>query len=215
MKNGLIFDLDGTLWEVIDSTFYSANVITKKYRLKEISKDIICKVFGLNRIEAAKMYFPSINLDESTKLIDEIALINIENLKKNGGNVYPNVKEVLNNLVSEYDLYIVSNTAEIEYIRAFLNTANVKEYFKDCIAASGFKNSKVDAIKKVINENRIDNAVYIGDTIIDYESAKANNIPFIQAKYGFGKDLNTKYSIKGIKELPNVLEKVFNDYEVT
>ena len=38
-KIGILFDLDGTLWEVIDSTFYSANEITKKYHLSEISKE--------------------------------------------------------------------------------------------------------------------------------------------------------------------------------
>ena len=29
-SDGIIFDLDGTLWEVADSTFYSANEITNK-----------------------------------------------------------------------------------------------------------------------------------------------------------------------------------------
>lgn len=211
MKNSVIFDLDGTLWEVIESTYKSANIIANKYDLKEISKDTICKVFGLNKEESAKLYFPYMELNESTKLIDEIAIINIENLKNNGGNVYPNVKEVLNKLANKYDLYIVSNTAEIEYIRAFLKTADTKECFKNYIAASSLNISKTDAIKKIIEDNKIESAVYIGDTIIDLESAKNNKIPFVYAKYGFGKNLNTKYSISDIKELPNVLEKIFNE----
>jgi len=211
MKNSVIFDLDGTLWEVIESTYKSANIIANKYDLKEISKDTICKVFGLNREESARLYFPDMELNESTKLIDEIAIINIENLKNNGGNVYPNVKEVLNKLVNKYDLYIVSNTAEIEYIRAFLKSSDTKEWFKNYIAASSLNISKSDAIKKVIDDNKIEKAVYIGDTKIDLEAAYANNIPFIQAKYGFGENLNTDYSINEIKELLGVLKKIFKD----
>lgn len=211
MKNGVIFDLDGTLWEVIESTYKSANIIANKYDLKEISKDTICKVFGLNKEESAKLYFPYMELNESTKLIDEIAIINIENLKNNGGNVYPNVKEVLNKLVNKYDLYIVSNTAEIEYIRAFLKSADTKECFKNYIAASSLNISKADAIKKVIDDNKVEKAVYIGDTRIDLEAAYANNIPFVQAKYGFGENLNTDYSINEIKELLGVLKKIFKD----
>lgn len=211
MKNSVIFDLDGTLWEVIESTYKSANIIANKYNLKEISKDTICKVFGLNREESAKLYFPNMELNESTKLIDEIAVINIENLKNNGGNVYPNVKEILNKLVEEYDLYIVSNTAEIEYIRAFLKSADTKDCFKSYIAASSLNISKADAIKKVIDDNKIENAVYVGDTRIDLEAAHANNIPFIQAKYGFGDNLNTDYSINEINELLGILKKVFKD----
>lgn len=208
MKNSVIFDLDGTLWEVIESTYISANIIANKYNLKEISKDTICKVFGLNREESAKLYFPYMELSESTKLIDEIAVINIENLKNNGGNVYPNVKNVLKILNKRYDLYIVSNTSEIEYIRAFLKSADAKECFKNYIAASSLKISKADAISKVISDNSIEKAVYIGDTAKDLEAAKANNIPFIQAKYGFGEDLKSQYYINEIKELPEVLEKM-------
>lgn len=214
MRNSVIFDLDGTLWEVIESTHKSANHIVNKYNLKEINKDTICKGFGLNKEESANLYFPNIELDKSTKLIDEIAVTNIDNLKNNGENVYRGVKEVLNKLVEKYDLYIVSNTSEIEYIRAFLKSADAKELFKDYIAASSLNISKTDAIKKIIEDNKIESAVYIGDTIIDLESAKNNKIPFVYAKYGFGKDLNAKYSIDNIKDLPNILKKVFNDKEV-
>jgi len=209
MENSVIFDLDGTLWEVIESTYKSANTIANKYNLKEISKDTICKVFGLNKEESAKLYFPELVLKESTRLIDEIAIINIENLKKNGGNIYPNVKETLNQLVNKFDLYIVSNTAEIEYIKAFLNSSNTKEYFKDYIAASSLNISKEEAIKKIINVNKIENAVYVGDTIIDLEASNRNNIPFVQAKYGFGQDLKTEYYINDLKELPKVLEEIY------
>ena len=31
---------------------------------------------------------------------------------------------------------------------------------------------------------------------------------FIQAKYGFGQDLKTKYSVNEITELPDVLSKI-------
>ena len=212
MRNSIIFDLDGTLWEVIDSTYKSANFIVNKYNLEEISKDTICKAFGLNREESAKLYFPYMGLNESTKLIDEIAVINIENLKNNGGNVYPNVKEILSELADKYDLYIVSNTADIEYIEAFLKLSDTKDYFKNYIAASSLNISKADAIKKVIDDGKIEKAVYIGDTRIDMEAAYANNIPFIQAKYGFGENLNTDYSINEIKELLGLLKNIFMMY---
>ena len=208
MKKSVLFDLDGTLWEVIDSTYKSANIIANKYNLKEISKETICNAFGLNREGAASLYFPNTDLNEAVKLIDEIAIINIDNLKKNGGNVYPNVKEVLNNLVEKYDLYIVSNTAEVEYINAFLNSSKTKKFFKDYIAASSLNISKAEATEKIINENKIEKAAYVGDTIIDLEASKAAEIPFVLAKYGFGKNLQSKYYINELKELPKVLEKI-------
>ncbi len=36
MKKGIIFDLDGTLWEVTNTTYKSVNEIAKKHNLKEV-----------------------------------------------------------------------------------------------------------------------------------------------------------------------------------
>lgn len=83
-----------------------------------------------------------------------------------------------------------------------------KKYFDDYIAASEIGIFKYEAILKVINENKLDSAIYIGDTIGDLDAAKKANINFLWAKYGFGKNLNTKYSIDTINELPNLVEKI-------
>lgn len=207
-RNSIIFDLDGTLWEVIESTLYSANEVANKHKLKEISQETICKGFGLNKEEGAKLYFPYLELNESTNLIDEITSINIENLKQKGGNIYPNLKEVLNILKEKYDLFIVSNTAKTDYIDAFLISSGTKSFFRDYIAASQLKISKADAIKKVVNDYNIENAVYVGDTLKDMEASNMARIPFVCAKYGFGNNLETKYYINELKELPKVLEGI-------
>ena len=67
---------------------------------------------------------------------------------------------------------------------------------------------KYEVILKVINENKLDSAIHIGDTIGDLDAAKKANIIFLWAKYGFGKNFNTKYSIETINELPNLVEKI-------
>lgn len=208
-KLGILFDLDGTLWEVIDSTFQSANEITKKYHLPEISKETVLKVFGLNKREAAKLYFPDLPFKKSSKLLDEMARLNIEYLTKYGGNLYPNLENTLQKL-NKYSLFIVSNSAEAKYIEAFLISSNLKDYFKDYIAASSLNISKEEAILKIIEKYHLEKAVYIGDTKKDLEAATQAGIPFIQAKYGFGEDLKTKYSISSFNALPIVLEQVFN-----
>ena len=65
-------------------------------------------------------------------------------------------------------------------------------------------------IAKIIEKYHLEKAVYIGDTKKDLEAATQAGIPFIQAKYGFGEDLKTKYSISSFNALPIVLEQVFN-----
>ena len=209
-EKGIIFDLDGTLWEVIDATYNSAKEVTTKYNLKEVSKEVICNVFGKNRIEASQMYFPYLDLEKAVKLLDEISNINVEYLTKNGGNLYPNLKKTLDNLKERYELFIVSNSGNIKYVEAFIISSHLEGYFKNYIAASAINITKAEAIKKVISENKLKEAVYVGDTKHDLESSELARVPFIQARYGFGENLNTKYYVNTLEELPEVVKKLFN-----
>ncbi len=206
---GIIFDLDGTLWEVMDATYKSANEITKKYNLKEISKDVICSAFGKNKIESAQIYFPYLDIEKAIELLNEISCVNVNYLAKNGGNLYPNLKNTLNQLRKQYDLFIVSNSGNIKYIEAFILSSNLNNYFKDYIAASYINITKAEAIKKIIIKNNLKYAVYVGDTKHDLEFSKLAGIPFIHAKYGFDKAVKTKYYINKFEELPEVINKHF------
>jgi len=203
----IIFDLDGTLWETTDITYESANEIMRKHNINhEITKEVIAKSMGCSSQETAKNYMP--NLDENTRmdLFEEMNILNSKKLLNKGGNLYTNLEEVLDRLKKKYKLAIVSNCGA-NYIESFLETSKLEKYFDDFIAASKLKISKGEAIKKVMERNNIKNAIYVGDTLKDYEATKIANIEFIHAKYGFERELNFKYSIDDIIELPGILER--------
>ena len=212
MKYGILFDLDGTLWDVTDTTYESVNEVSRKYKLNSVSRDTVISCFGLDKNNTSLNYYPALDKEFRLKLMDEIAILNINRLKISGGNIYDGVKSILESLSKKYDLYIVSNTANNEYIDAFLDGNNVRDYFKDYIAASSINISKSDAIKKIIDDNKIERAIYVGDTIYDQEASKNANIPFIWAKYGFGKNINVEYSINNFSEIISVIENVLKHY---
>lgn len=208
MKYGIIFDLDGTLWNVTDTTYMSVNEVSRKYKINSVSRDIVISCFGLDKENTSLKYYPTLDKEFRLKLMDEIAILNINSLKISGGNIYDGVKEILELLSKKYNLYIVRNTANNEYIESFLDGNNVKRYFKDYIAASRINISKSEAIKKIIYDNKIECAIYVGDTMYDQEASKDASIPFIWAKYGFGKNLNVEYSINSFSEIISVIENI-------
>lgn len=207
-KIGILFDLDGTLWDVTYSTYKSANEVSTKYHLQEITKDIVCSVFGKDIIGVAKSYFPNIELDRAIELVNEISNVNVNYLRQHGGKVYPNLKATLDILKEKYDLFIVSNSSNPKYIESFIMTAGLENYFKDYVAASSINITKAEAIKKVISDYHLTKTIYIGDTSLDLEASTLADVPFIQVKYGFGSDLCTKYSINELKELPSMIENI-------
>ena len=208
MKSAIIFDLDGTLWECVDSTWTSLNEIAKKYNCNSISKELVCQNYGNSKSDSAKLLFPYLPQEEAFKLLDEADDLNVKKLTNNGGFIYPGLEDTLFKLREKYDLYIVSNTATKKYIESFLISSKLFKYFKDYVAASEIILSKGNAVIKLMDDYYIDKAIYVGDTQKDYEAAKTANIPFIQCLYGFGKELDCKYKINNISELCDIVDKI-------
>lgn len=204
----IIFDLDGTLWNTEDVSYEVTKEVIEKYDfVQEITKDTIAKTMGCTFAETAEMYMPYLEKEKREKILQEILDATSEKLTVVGGNLYEGLEGVLIELRKTYKLAIVSNCAA-GYIESFLDSANLRNYFEDFAAAAKMKVTKAEAIKAVLKRNNITKAIYVGDTIKDLEASQGANLEFIHAKYGFGKDIKTQYSINTITELPSLLNNI-------
>lgn len=205
----VIFDLDGTLWSVEETTLISINEYLEKNGYEyRVTMDDVKGTMGCTFAETADRYFPMLETrEERDELLTKVLDYNNERLTKVGGKLYPNLEETLKVLKGKYRISIVSNCAG-GYIEAFLDSSGLSEYFEDFMGAAKEKLSKADTIKKMIQRNNVKNAIYIGDTIKDKEAAEGAGIKFVQALYGFGENLNTTYSINEINLLPNLLKDI-------
>lgn len=204
----IIFDLDGTLWETEYISYKTANAVLKKYEEdKEITMEVVKSTMGCTFAETAEMYMPYYDVEKREKILGQMLDLNAQILSEFGGNVYKNLKETLDVLSKDYKLAIVSNCAD-GYIESFLNSSKLDKYFVDYMAAAKYKVTKAEAIRQVVQRNEINSAIYVGDTINDYKATLGAEVDFIQAKYGFGEDLGTEYSIDDISQLPELLENL-------
>ena len=64
-------------------------------------------------------------------------------------------------------------------------------------------------IKLLIKRNRIDRAVYVGDTQGDCDATAFAGIPFVYAQYGFGNAENPDYTIHSFSEMAELAKKIF------
>jgi phosphoglycolate phosphatase len=204
--DSIIFDLDGTIWDPIDTVLSAWNSVIRKSKLikSELTRKDFEGTMGLQMNEISMKLFPTLNNIERQNLINECCEVEQSILEKNGGVLYHNVENVLKELSQKYKLYIVSNCQD-GYIEAFYKFHRLDKYFIDFENPGRTGLSKGENINLVIKRNNLSNPVYVGDTQGDLEAARFADIPFIYAEYGFGQVSECDMKVKSFEELLRVL----------
>ena len=193
MKQSVIFDLDGTLWDALTPLVESWNVAMKKNNVDYIfDEEKMRSLMGLTPIETCPVAFNHSSLEEGLKLFKLALEEEIPYLAKHPGKLYEGEEEVLKKLHEKYSLYVVSN-ADKGYIENYMNAYDMRRYFDGFIQAGDTNLPKWQNILYIKEKENIDEIIYVGDTKKDEEETlKAGQI-FIHASYGFGKIKDTKY----------------------
>ncbi len=186
--DSIIFDLDGTIWDPIESVLEAWNkAITENSNLnKELTRKHLEGTMGLQMKEIGKKLFPELSEEEREQFLKDLSKYEIPHLTNHGGILYTKVEDVLLQLSMKYKLFIVSN-CQAGYIEAFYEYHELDKYFIDYENPGRTGLSKGENIKLIIERNNLKAPVYIGDTEGDRQAAKEAGIPFVYARYGFGK----------------------------
>ena len=209
MKNkeidAIIFDLDGTLWNTVDSCLKATSFVKEEHSdiTRDVTKEQIESAMGKTSDEIVNIYYGYLPREKGEEYANEAFNKNVDNLLKEGGTLYPNTRDTIIKLSKKYKLYIVSNCVK-GYIESFLNTSGLKDYFSDYESYGNTLLSKGENIKFVIERNNLKNPIYVGDTKGDMEASNYAGIPFVYAAYGFGKVDGFDYKIDDISELLNL-----------
>lgn len=187
LTDGIIFDMDGTVWDTCQEVADSWNIIAKKYRDDtHFTVDLIKSCMGLLMEDFAAKSMPHIE-DEvlRLKILKECTAYENEYIAENGGALYPKVLETLAQLSKECPLFIVSN-CQAGYIETFLTYYEADKYFKDFENPGRTGLAKAENIQLICKRNGLKHPVYVGDTQGDLDACKKAGVPFIFAAYGFG-----------------------------
>ena len=206
MKTGIIFDMDGTMWDSSEEVAASWTEVLKKEISPdyEITGEQMRSVMGLTMQDIAERLFRDQPAEKRMALMNQCTAHENEYLKKHGGRLYQNLEETLARLQQLYPLYIVSN-CQSGYIEAFLEHYNFSRYFSDfeCYGNNGQR--KDENIKNIARRNYLDRYYYVGDTRGDYDATIRAGGRFIFASYGFGEVPESTSVIHEIAELPAYL----------
>ena len=205
----LLFDLDGTLWDSAPAVAEAWNEIFQREcpGLKPLTVDDIHGVMGMTMKEISLALYPEADMPRRDEIFDLCCRHEVEYLYSHPGQLYPRLRETLEELRDMgYELAVVSN-CQRGYVEAFLNSSGLGGLFLDYEEWERTGLTKGENIRLVMERNGYRKAVYVGDTRKDQEAARAAGIPFIHASYGFGETDSPDGVITALADLPEMIRK--------
>ena len=188
--DGLIFDLDGTLWDAVEIYVEGWNNLFKQIEIeRQFTRAWFMKMVGLNIEEFLKLILPHHDAQERIMLY-ELATQEHNNLfGVMKATIYPGVTEGLKLLSLKRKVFIVSN-CPCDFIGHFKKQAKVVNYIDDSLCHGDNGKTKGENIRRIIDRYNLKNPVYIGDTESDGKESKKSGIPFYWVSYGYGTSKN-------------------------
>ena len=216
MKKGVIFDMDGTVWDSSENVAKSWTVKVQEagYTDKVITREDIQRNMGKPMDAIADDLFTYTEKGPERDA-PRYACEEYENeyLRENGGIIYDGVLDTWATLKENgYHIYIVSN-CQAGYIEAFLEYFDIpygtpEDLVEDIECYGNNLLQKDENIKLLAERNGLTEACYVGDIQSDYDATAKAGFPFIHAKYGFG-TINTEVPvINSFDELIKVVPEV-------
>ena len=207
---GIIFDMDGTLWDSSENVARSWSTVTEKTPglEKALTKDDLQSVMGRTMDKIAEALFSALPAEKQRQTLERCCEAENTYLREHGGILYDGVEQTLKALKEKYRLFIVSN-CQAGYIEAFLDHYGLWKYFDDIECFGNNGKPKDENIRRIYERNRLQRAVYVGDIQGDYDASVRAGIGFIHARYGFGQIGTEVPFIASFRELPAVADEVF------
>jgi phosphoglycolate phosphatase len=207
--DGLVFDLDGTLWDTTASCAMAWNLVLARHGIafRTITADDVRRVTGRPHDACIRDTFVGLPEPQLRLLIDETAVEDTKMIELHGGVMYSGVSEGLLQLAQSYRLFIVSN-CQAGYIELFLAKSALQAQFRDVECWGNTGRPKPENLRDLIARNALARPWFIGDARSDQVAAEACGVPFVHASYGFGAgDLSSHVSLtlREFADLPRAL----------
>ena len=205
MTDGIIFDVDGTLWDMTEKFAAAWDAMSQKEpdTHVRITRDLLLNLFGKPLPVIGAALFDGTSTERQMELLEKCFEEEYRVMEKEHQELYPGMYETLDALSRKYPLFILSN-AQSGYIEHFLPSTQSSSFFKahTCFGDTGLE--KCENLRQFIAHQKLLHPVYVGDTDGDHQECIKAGVPFVFASYGYGETKNPDYTIAKPEDLLNL-----------
>ena len=181
--DALIFDMDGTLWDAVDTYAEIWNMAFEREGIEQrITRNDLLALIGTPIDDIIRHFVPA---DQVEHLLQVIAGLVVTELPRLGGRLYEGVQEGIATLAQHYQLFMLSNCDELE-LPIFVRYAGIEPYITDTLAYGNTHLRKADNMRLLAEKYHLQHPVYVGDTDSDCSEAHRAGVPLVWMSYGFG-----------------------------
>lgn len=204
--DSLIFDMDGTLWDAVDSYAEIWNVTSREHGVdRVVTREDLLRYMGRPLREIFNELFRGIDVD-ADKYLEGIAANDPKMMPVLGGKLYEGVKKGIERLAQKYTLTMVSNCGATG-LRDFLQFTGLAPYFTDTLTNGENGLDKADNIRLICQRNGLKSPAYVGDIQRDSDAAHEAGVDMIHVTYGFGDCNDAELSFDSFSQLTDYLTK--------
>jgi phosphoglycolate phosphatase len=185
--DSIIFDMDGTLWDALETYVLSWNKGLETMNVPErTSAAEISEMMGWDSRRVLNRILPNYSREQQDEIYGTINRYRAEMIASTGGKLYDGVREGLTELSRKYKLFILSNCPK-GMIRLFIEWAKINHLIVDEMAYGVNEMPKHHNIRLLSEKHTLQNPVYVGDTDGDRIESEKAGVPFVFVSFGFGK----------------------------
>jgi len=213
----VIFDLDGTLVDTIDGIRYSADLALSEFGYTGKEREFYIDAIGngaKNLIEKAIIEQDSGDLSLSDQILKKFLYYYGQHWEK-GLNIYEGIEKLIVELKRKGIMMAVNTNKPqefaLEMVEYYFDKETILSVKANCIEYE--KKPSPEGVNMIMNEFFVlpDECIYIGDSIVDIETAKNANIKCITVSWGYGKkeDLNkSDYLVNNANEILDIINSI-------
>ena len=213
----VLFDLDGTLVDTAPDLTGALNHVLATYDLDPFTVEKVRNTVGFGAritIERSLSHYGKVLSDEEMDLAHAQFLAHYSDNICKSSTLFPGVKEVLEAFKKD-DIRMAVCTNKTEHLSIdLLGQIGVASYFSSICGSDTVPNKKPhpDHVYSAINRagGISEEAILIGDSLADVQSARAANIPVIVMSYGYtaipSEDLGADLVLDSFSDIPKALK---------